>query len=148
MWRDSSRAVVTAFAAVVCAACSAVGDRRGAPASAHVVGRYGQAGCIASLELTAEGTYEALVLTGVTADGCGTMDGAGFSAGSWNLDRGMVVFVPMNEPPGIAVRFADAVGMPWEGGLLVVHAGREHDLPREELDDAPRPGAKVDTSRR
>lgn len=119
----------------VLAAASACSPRGADPEAATwtmagVAGSYGQSGHIGFLELDANGTYECFVINGITADGCGTFEGAGISEGSWVFEGGSVSFFPMTEPPDLVVKLSGASAVPSDNGLVLTIEGTDHLLAR------------------
>ena len=83
---------------------------------------------LASLDLDPEGRYEVLVLNGITADGCGTFEGAGSSHGTWAWSDGRIVFDPDVEPSDLALSMSEASARLTDDGLLVTIDERERRL--------------------
>lgn len=104
-------------------------DRGPAP---EVVGVYGPAGFLVDLRLERDGSYEALFLTGLTADGCGTFEGAGLSTGRWARRGGRLAFEPELEKPGLVRSMAGATAVVTALGLELELEGEERFLPRRE----------------
>lgn len=99
-----------------------------------VTGRYGQAGHIGFLVLYTNGEYECFVVNGMTADGCGTFEGAGVSKGLWVLDNGTVTFVPLSEPSDLVVKLSQASATLSGAGLLLTIEGTDYLLPKQSME--------------
>ena len=103
-------------------------------------GRYGQAlfdsegepapgwPSVGWLSLESDGSYDCRVWNGMTADGCGTFEGAGQSFGTWEIFDGSVIFSPLFETSGLALSFRDAAATHADGELVLAVDGRRHRL--------------------
>lgn len=117
--------------ALAAAACASEEPSAPRPTAEAIAGQYGQgvAG-IVSLDLTADGRYESLILNGVTIDGCGTFEGAGVSKGTWAFVGEEIRFTPDHPAEDLIVRFTEVRATPAEDGLHVVVGERAATLPR------------------
>ena len=106
---------------------------------ADITGNYGDSGSIGYLTLGADGTYECMVLNGMTVDGCGTVEGSGLSIGSWDFEGGSVSFVPVHEPDDLVVKLAGASAVPSGNGLVLTIGESVHFLARS-VTQTERPG--------
>jgi len=77
---------------------------------------------VGSLKLEPDGRYEAWVLNGITADGCATFEGAGYSRGTWHVSVSQVHFEPDSEPADLALSLDDAAAV-LAGDELVLTIG-------------------------
>jgi len=110
------------------------GRSGGAPAQAlsveSIAGTYGPAEGIASLELGTDGSFECLVLVGMTADGCGTFEGAGVSEGRWTLRGETIAFEPRDEPD-LKVSLVGATAVVAGEGILLTTGAKQIALERQ-----------------
>lgn len=119
------------FLLATCALSSCGADPAGSSESSlDIAGRYLGNGQVESLELTTDGAYECSVFNGMTSDGCATVQGAGVSRGSWNLDGKRVTFAPHEQTPDLLVDFASAVATRTEAGITLNSGGVSFSLKR------------------
>ena len=140
------------IAAVVASiGCSPRGTDRGEGelAMADVAGRYGGPSHIQDLELAAGGTYECFVFNGLAGFGCGAVEGAGKSRGTWTLEGGALSFTPIAESgigqSGLVVSFAGATAVPSEAGLVLAIEDVDYLLDRSpHLSEQPNKPKQTD----
>lgn len=137
--RASARSLGAGLALLAGSACGG-GPATARPAAlpAELAGRYGQAGAIGYLELSADGAFEAFVVNGVTLDGCGTFEGAGLARGRWRVEDGLVRFATSPPRPDLVVDLEQVVGRPSPGGLLLHVEGGGSALAARQAPEPPR----------
>ena len=83
---------------------------------------------MASLRLMPDGGFDCMILNGITADGCGTFEGAGTTGGRWTYRDGTVTLEPRATREKLAISLAGAVAQVRDGDLVFQVDGRERWL--------------------